>query len=409
VNFISLLKDRRGGVAPLLALTLIPLLGAVGAAVDYSRANSARTAMQAAVDATALLMVKNMTNAAGGASSEQASTYFYTNFTRKEVTIQQISANPSPTPGKNALTVSATGSVPTMLLKVLGYSVINLQVTSSAVSVFDGLGCVLALGKTASDTFTGQGTTSVALKGCSLYDNSSSTTAVTVGGSAKISTLSVGVVGGITPGSNGLTADLGIHTGMSPVDDPYKNVEPASFGACTVKNLHATTSQVIDPGVYCGGIDIHSGATITLNPGVYYLDGGDLTVNGNATLTGTGVTLVFSSKNNNSFATASINGNATVNLSPPNYGPTAGIVMFGDRNMPVGTTFKLEGGAAQNLAGAIYFPKGTISFSGGNATSTSCTQIIGNKVTFSGTSSLAINCSSYQTKPFGTWSIRLTS
>ena len=154
MNFICLLKDRRGGVAPLLALTLIPLLGAVGAAVDYSRANSARTAMQAAVDATALLMVKNMTNAAGGASSEQASAYFYTNFTRKEVTIQQISANPSATPGNNALTVSATGSVPTMLLKVLGYSVINLQVTSSAVSIFDGLGCVLALDKTASDTFT---------------------------------------------------------------------------------------------------------------------------------------------------------------------------------------------------------------------------------------------------------------
>ena len=44
------LKNRRGGVAPMLALAAIPLIGAVGAAVDYSRANSTRSAMQAALD-----------------------------------------------------------------------------------------------------------------------------------------------------------------------------------------------------------------------------------------------------------------------------------------------------------------------------------------------------------------------
>jgi len=42
---LSFLKDRSGGVAPLLALAAIPIMGSVGAAVDYSRANSARTAM----------------------------------------------------------------------------------------------------------------------------------------------------------------------------------------------------------------------------------------------------------------------------------------------------------------------------------------------------------------------------
>ena len=47
----------------MLALGIIPLMGAVGAAVDYSRANSARTAMQAALDATALMLAKNAPNA----------------------------------------------------------------------------------------------------------------------------------------------------------------------------------------------------------------------------------------------------------------------------------------------------------------------------------------------------------
>jgi hypothetical protein len=39
-------------------------------------------------------------------------------------------------------------------------------------------------------------------------------------------------------------------------------------------------------------------ANVTLNPGIYYLDGGSLTVNAGTTLTGTGVTLVFTGSGN---------------------------------------------------------------------------------------------------------------
>jgi len=59
------LKDRTAGVAPLLALGIIPLVGAVGAAVDYSRANAARTAMQGTLDATALMLSKEAENLSG--------------------------------------------------------------------------------------------------------------------------------------------------------------------------------------------------------------------------------------------------------------------------------------------------------------------------------------------------------
>ena len=52
-------RNRNGGVAPMLALAALPLFGFVGAAVDYSRAASARTAMQAALDATALMLSKD--------------------------------------------------------------------------------------------------------------------------------------------------------------------------------------------------------------------------------------------------------------------------------------------------------------------------------------------------------------
>ena len=154
---------------------------------------------------------------------------------------------------------------------------------------------------------------------------------------------------------------------------------------------------------------INAGAVVTLNPGIYYLDGGDLTVNGGGTLQGTGVTLVFTSQNRNGFATASINGNAIVNLTPPTTGSTAGIVVFGDRRIPVGTDFKFNGGANQYLAGAIYVPTGSVSFAGGMGTSTSCTQLIGDTITFTGNSSFALNCNAYGTKPFSPLVVKLTS
>jgi hypothetical protein len=83
-------------------------------------------------------------------------------------------------------------------------------------------------------------------------------------------------------------------------------------------------------------------------------------------------------------------------------------VIFGDRKMPAGNTFKFNGGANQYFGGAIYVPTGAITFAGGAGSSTSCTQVIGDTVTFVGNSSLAINCSNYETEPFSPTVLKLT-
>jgi hypothetical protein len=215
-------------------------------------------------------------------------------------------------------------------------------------------------------------------------------------------------VGNLTGAAN-ISTTLGIRTGVGAVADPYATASYPAISGCTVQNFSAKDVVTINPGVYCGGMKLNAGANVTLTPGIYYLDGGDLTANGGATLTGDGVTLVFTSKNRNGYATATINGNATINLKPPKTGGTAGIVIFGDRNMPNGTSFTFNGGAAQYLGGAIYVPNGAVSFSGGASTSTSCTQLIANTVTFTGNSAFALNCANYGTKPFSPLVVKLTS
>lgn len=399
------LKDSSAGVAPLFALGLIPLMGAAGAAVDYSRANSARAAMQGALDSAALAMARQ--NLSGDAVTQQAKVFFNANFARPEVTEIQVSASVSPVAGGTMLTANASGSVATYIMGVMGFSNVPIVTKSAVVAISDGLGCVLSLDKGAAAALAAKGSSSVDLKGCSMYDNSANAAAMSVTGSAKISALSIGVVGGLSE-NGGITTTDGVRTGIGAVTDPYAGATFPVPGSCDHNNFKANKPETLSPGVFCGGISINAGVEVTLNPGIYYIDGGDLSVNGGATLKGDGVTIVFTAKNKTDWPTATINGGATVNLTPPTSGPTAGIVMFGDPNMPAGTDFKLNGGASQYIGGVIYLPKGEVDFAGGGvATSTACTKIIGNTVAFVGNSSLAINCSGYNTKNFSAWSVRL--
>ncbi|HLQ89877.1 MAG TPA: pilus assembly protein TadG-related protein [Xanthobacteraceae bacterium] len=52
-------RSKGGNITITFAFASIPLFGMAGAALDYSRANSARTAMQAAVDSAALMLSKD--------------------------------------------------------------------------------------------------------------------------------------------------------------------------------------------------------------------------------------------------------------------------------------------------------------------------------------------------------------
>src|SRR5258708_4077306 len=77
--------DRGGNVTLIFALSAIPIFGAVAAAVDYSRGNSARTAMQAVLDATTLMISKEALDLKNSQVQQKAKTYFNSQFSRSDV------------------------------------------------------------------------------------------------------------------------------------------------------------------------------------------------------------------------------------------------------------------------------------------------------------------------------------
>src|SRR5215467_364587 len=108
---VGFVNDRKGGAAPLLALGVVPLMLSVGAAVDYSQANAARTSMQAALDAAGLMLAKASNNSAQGTAG--AIDYFNSNFVRPDVSNVAVAADTSPVSSGTAVSLSASASMRT--------------------------------------------------------------------------------------------------------------------------------------------------------------------------------------------------------------------------------------------------------------------------------------------------------
>ena len=122
---------KAGNVILTFALATVPLVGLVGAAVDYSRGNSAKAAMQQAIDATGLILSKDASAMLQTALNDKAQAVFTTLINRPE--IMNIVVTPvltNPTEGTFLLDVSATGMVETTFTKILGKQHLDLSVNT---------------------------------------------------------------------------------------------------------------------------------------------------------------------------------------------------------------------------------------------------------------------------------------
>ena len=79
----SVMRDRRGNVVLIFALSSFVLMGFIGGAVDFSRVDSVRRAMQDAAD-LAVLRTMNMNSATDSQRSTAADTAFNQNFTKQD-------------------------------------------------------------------------------------------------------------------------------------------------------------------------------------------------------------------------------------------------------------------------------------------------------------------------------------
>ena len=123
----------RGNIAVIFAITMVPMMGFIGAAVDYSRAVNARTAMQTALDTAALMISKDASSLTAAQITTKAQAYFNALYNHPEVGSVAVTAaytaSSGGTPAKVVMTGS--GSMPTNFMKVAGYPTLNFNVGST--------------------------------------------------------------------------------------------------------------------------------------------------------------------------------------------------------------------------------------------------------------------------------------
>jgi Flp pilus assembly protein TadG len=147
----ALRVDRSGNVAVIFAIALIPVFGAAAVAVDYSRANSARTAMQVALDASALMVAKEAANLGNGQVQTKATTYFNSQFNRPDVNHLNLTFSMVPNgPGDFTVLAEATGAIDTSIAQVIGKKTVDIRATAQVRWGFKALELALALDNTGS-------------------------------------------------------------------------------------------------------------------------------------------------------------------------------------------------------------------------------------------------------------------
>lgn len=157
---ICRLRHATGGnVAVTFALALLPLIGFVGGAVDYSHVNSLRSKMQAALDSATLMVAED--DAAGTMSNAQLTTnitsYFNALYTSSDTSNLTLTASYTSSAATGShITTTSTGTVTTTFLKVVGYPSLPLSTASTSTWGTTRLRVALALDNTGSMSDSGK-------------------------------------------------------------------------------------------------------------------------------------------------------------------------------------------------------------------------------------------------------------
>jgi Flp pilus assembly protein TadG len=133
-------RNETGAIAILFALLLIPMLMAVGGGVDFLRAFTVKAAIQAQLDAAALVAgafkLPDPTNAADSQPRLEAEVRRYMKVNAPElddideIDLVNVTYTPDPAAARHTILLTTSARVETAFLRVIGLTKLNIQVSS---------------------------------------------------------------------------------------------------------------------------------------------------------------------------------------------------------------------------------------------------------------------------------------
>lgn len=384
-----------------------------GGVIDYMSIINQKQQLQGVADRAAIAAAQELIVFKGtdGRVNAVAETFVSTSYTRT----QQTTAARIVDDGK-AVEVTITAASQTFFPGPIAQGNPTISATATAEISGGGYVCMIGLSPTESSTLEMHDKARVTAENCAIYSNSRSTSSLRLHNSARVKADLVCVAGGVTGAHSAVSPNKPVED-CPPLADPLRDRPEPNLGLleCTnvlggilgadllgkngkllslkdltgkggllggalsgdllkkVKLIEAITSgdlvgtlapglivtgkQELEPGVYCGGINI-IGGEVTLKPGTYILNNGGIVVANGGKLTGENVGFFLTGALG--LSTIQFAPSSTISLTAPRTGDMAGMMFFEDRDVPFKFPHIIASNNARNLVGTIYLPGNTL-------------------------------------------------
>lgn len=340
----NFLNFKHGSFSVVLSLALIPVVAAIGVAIDYSRAFNARTDLQVRLDRSVIHGLNNSDPIAA------ARDVF------NEAAIGKMQDLRFETLNDGALRGTAEAAVPTSFLKLIGINHLNISVASEAYK--NSTACILLLEPSKNHAYVLNGGGSLKAADCEMHVHSTGVSALTFntnGGSLELARACVRgsyVVNGWPSGVVEVEANCHVVQDMIAPTIQVPPPQPCSHNNLTFNGGGTIT---LNPGVYCGNTIFNGTYDVNLLPGLYEVRGGQFRLNGHkSSIRGSEVSFFLTDENSVFIANATNH----VDLAAPATGMYKELLFFEPPGVvplvPPGLI--LNGNESFTLDGIIYLP-----------------------------------------------------
>jgi Flp pilus assembly protein TadG len=359
-NVTRFATDRRGGVAVMFAVALVPMIIAVTAAVDYANAIRIKASLQAAADAGVLAAATALASGYGDSDKEKiAKDTFFANLSPSLQAA--FPAVPDVTVDFPTQQVHMAVQVKTdQLLTSFITDSMTIGVQAAAIVDHGHKICLLVFNKVLKQAFNIQGTADVMAEECTIQVNSGHTEGMRQSGSSS-ATAKAFYVHGNYSGSN--------YYPKKPIPGAMPKTDPlaAKFAGDMVKlesqfsltdcqdnpnSIQEGATFAKQPGVHCGGMSVQQG-TLKLAPGVHVFRDGVLDIRAQGTLAGNDVTILLMG---NSSTHLNTQAGANLIINAPSGGLFSGIVIAHHPDTNPSKQNEIIGGGIMDIQGIIYMP-----------------------------------------------------
>lgn len=387
----DLRRDRKGSMVTLAAVSMTVLFGFAGMGVDMAmwyaeKRNTQNIADSAAVAAAHARFAGKPLEEVEAAARVEAIRNGFEETGDNLITVSMASSTAS------SAVVRIQRRMPLYFLSIFMEQGPLIAAEATGGTNILGSHCVIGLDHAEPRTVEFIGST-YADVGCGVASNSSSIDSLYVSGTATLIANPAQANGDIiVAGSGQLITQLPPLPFSERVKDPFAHrLFPAAPSTCDYNGLVVGSDMTIGPVIaggsvlICGDFTVKPNITLNMEPGIYYVQDGNVLFQG--TVNGNGVTVVTTGTSPSSVGEFDIRAQSIVTLTAPTGGEYQGIVFHQDDLADLSGDNKFNGGGSLILAGAIYIPNQPLTYNGG-ALQDGCTVLVARIVKFSGTSYL---------------------